>query len=264
MSQLEKLDNETARFYVGAMSALQSAGVPFLVGGAYAYARYTEIERETKDLDLFIKAKDLDAALEALHDVGYETGITHPHWLAKTFEGDASIDLIFASGNGLCIVDETWFERARPQDILGLDALLCPPEETIWMKSFIMERERFDGADVAHLLRDCASRLDWEHLLSLFGPHWRVLYGHLILFGFIYPSRRHLIPDVVMQECTRGVLEEQEDRFDEPLCRGTLLSRKQYLTDVNELGYKDARKWPVGSMTGGEIDEWTKAIDEEE
>ena len=26
-------------------------------------------------------------------------------------------------------------------------------EESLWQKAFIMERERYDGADVAHLLR---------------------------------------------------------------------------------------------------------------
>ena len=33
---------------------------------------------------------------------------------------------------------------------------LIPAEEMIWSKAFIMERERYDGADVAHILRACA------------------------------------------------------------------------------------------------------------
>ena len=41
--------------------------------------------------------------------------------------------------------------------VLDKEVKLCPPEEIIWSKSFIMERERFDGADINHLLRICAA-----------------------------------------------------------------------------------------------------------
>lgn len=235
-----------------------------MVGGAYAYACYTGIKRNTKDLDLFLKAKDLDAALEVLHEAGYETDLTYPHWLAKAHEGDASVDLIFASGNGLWHIDHSWFERAERTTVLDVDTLVTPPEETMLMKAFIMERERFDGGDVAHLLRDCAARLDWKHLFQLFGPHWRVLFSHLILFGYIYPSRRHHIPDALLRELFRRVQVEQKEEFTEKICRGTLLSRSQYLTDVEDEDYKDGREWPVGSMTESEIDDWTAAIDEKD
>ena len=35
--------------------------MPFLVGGAYAFARYTGIERHTKDFDVFVRAARLRA-----------------------------------------------------------------------------------------------------------------------------------------------------------------------------------------------------------
>jgi hypothetical protein len=41
----------------------------------------------------------------------------------------------------------------------------------IWSKAFIMERERFDGADVMHLIHENANRLDWNRLLERFGQH---------------------------------------------------------------------------------------------
>ena len=264
MHQFSSLDRETARFYTGAMSALQAADVPFLVNGAYAFTCYTGIERHTKDFDLFITAKNLDAALEALHEAGYETDLTFPHWLAKTFEGDASVDLIFASGNGLWHVDESWFDRATGASVLDIDAFLSPPEETILMKSFIMERERFDGADVAHLLRECAEKIDWAHLLRLFGPHWRVLFSHLVLFGYIFPSERQRIPAGLLRTLSRRLEKEQNERVDQKICRGTLLSRSQYLSDVEQGGYSDAREFPIGSMTESEIDDWTAAIESEE
>lgn len=264
MRDLPELDERTARFYSTAMAALNEAEIPFLVGGAYAFACYTGVTRHTKDLDLFLTPSNLDPALQALHDEGYETEVTFPHWLAKAHEGDASIDLIFASGNGLWHVDGSWFERSVDDHVLGVPAKLCSAEETILMKAFIMERERFDGADVAHLLRECSTGIDWDHLLKLFGPHWEVLYGHLIFFGYIYPSRRHHVPESVMRELSRRLQEERSQPFEEEICRGTLLSRAQYLTDVEQLGFKDGRELPVGSMTQNEISDWTAAIEKDE
>ena len=52
------LDAETARFYCRAMAAMEGAGVPYLVGGAYAFERYTGIARHTKDFDVFVRREE--------------------------------------------------------------------------------------------------------------------------------------------------------------------------------------------------------------
>jgi hypothetical protein len=86
-------------------------------------------------------------------------------------------------------VNDRWFERARQAEVFGTAVRLSAPEEIIWMKAYIMERERYDGADVAHLFWHCAAPMDWEHLLRIFGPDWRVLLSHLIsLVSFIQRS----------------------------------------------------------------------------
>ena len=77
----------------------------------------------------------------------------------------------------------------------------------IWQKALIMERERFDGADVAHVLRARADRLDWDRLLDRFAEHWPVLLSHLILFGYIYPEERAKIPARVMRTLLRRARE---------------------------------------------------------
>src|SRR5205085_9359114 len=151
-------------------------------GGAYAFGVFTGVIRHTKDLDFFIRPGDVQRALDCFARDGYHTELTFPHWLAKVKCGDDCLDLIFRAGNGLCEIDDSWFSRAPRHPFLGLEALLTAPEEMIWMKAYIMERERFDGADVAHLLHSCAESLDWDHLLDRFAHHWRVLLAHLVLF----------------------------------------------------------------------------------
>jgi hypothetical protein len=96
-----------------------------------------------------------------------------------------------------------------------------------------MERERFDGADVAHLLASCGEQLSLKKLLLRFGPDWRVLLSHLALFAFIYPAQRKIIPrDVLSDLISRFINEEQERSGTEQICNGTLLFRRQYRYDV--------------------------------
>jgi hypothetical protein len=252
------LEPRTTRFYLDALAALIEAKVPYLLGGAYALSHYTGIARHTKDLDIFVKPADAPRTLEVLEQAGYRTEMVFSHWLGKAFCGDDFFDVIFSSGNGLCMVDEEWFAHALPLEPGG--SLLCPAEELIWQKAFIMERERFDGADVNHLLRACGPALNWDRLLRRFGPHWHLLLVHLILFSFVYPTERDRIPERIVETLLQRWRNELNgDAADEKVCQGTLLSRMQYLSDTERWGYADARLSPRGRMTPAQITHCTAA-----
>jgi hypothetical protein len=255
-----ELDPETRRVYLEALRALRRARVKFLIGGAHALAPYTGIARDTKDLDVFLRKRDCESALAVLGAAGFTTEFTFPHWLAKAYAGDRFIDLIFGAGNGVALVDDLWFTHAVPGHVLGAPVLLCPPEEMIWSKAFIMERERYDGADIAHLILACGREMDWRRLLGRFGSRWRVLLSHLVLFGFVYPGEQAAIPDAVMTHLLRRLDERAWPEEGTRVCNGTLLSRQQYLMDVTERGYADGRLAPRGQMTAAEIAHWTAAI----
>ena len=47
------------------------------------------------------------------------------------------------------------------------------------------------------------------------------------------------------------------------MCQGTLLSRSQYLVDVEERGYRDARVEPRGNMSPGDVERWKRQAAEE-
>ena len=256
-------DPRAGAFYRHALVTLLDENVPFLVGGAYAFGRYTGIMRDTKDFDLFVRRRHAMRALRALANHGYRAELTFPHWLGKVFHAENFVDVIFDSGNGVAAVDDDWFAHARDGHVFDIPVKFVPPEEMIWQKSLVQERERYDGADVAHLLQACAAELDWERLLARYGDKWRVLLAHLILFGFVYPGERTLIPAPVM----RDLLDRLESELDEPdhalakVCQGTILSRAQYLVDVDLRGYEDARLEPSGGMSAEEIDHWTASIE---
>jgi hypothetical protein len=226
-----------------------------------AMAAYAGVGRDTKDLDLFAVQGDVPRVLAALARVGFAYDIFYPHWLAKMrWDSAHSVDVIFNSGNGLAPVDAGWFAHATDAVVCDVPVALCPVEETLWCKAFVMERERFDGADVLHLLLACAETLDWKRLVHRFAGHWRVLLAHLILFGYAFPEEVGRIPSWVMQELDARVLTEGPRPEEARLCRGTLLSREQYLTDLDR-GWRDARLGPPQTMSPDAIARWTAAID---
>ena len=253
---------EKAELYRTALDMLHRSGVPYMVGGTYAFQYYAGIARSTKDFDIFVRPRDVRRVLDVLTRAGFKTEIAFSHWLAKAHHGDKFIDVIYSSGNGVAEVDDDWFAHAVDEEVLGAPVKLCPAEEMIWSKALIMERERYDGADVAHLFRHCSGLLNWDRLVRRFETNWRVLLSHLSLFGFIYPGERALIPAAVMKDLINRLAAE----LDVPtraskVCQGTLLSRAQYLVDVDEWGYEDARVQPRGNMTEEQVQNWTAAID---
>lgn len=254
------LDERSREFYIQTLNTLNAAGIPFLLGGAYALARYTGIERHTKDLDLFARPADAPRVLQALQDAGYTTNLPFPHWLGKAHHGSDFVDVIYSSSNGIGVVDDDWFERATTDEVFGVPVRLVPVEEMIWHKAYVCERERFDGADVAHLIRAKAEDIAWGRLVQRFGPHWQLLLSHVMMFGFVYPGEWSRIPD----EFLRGMLDRlaAQDNLNAPpenVCQGTLISREQYLPDVQQWGYVDARL-TQGFMNPEDIGIWTAAI----
>jgi len=258
----EEVAPATADFYRRVLRLLADAGVPFLVGGAFAHACFTGIRRCTKDLDLFIRRGDYERAAALLQAQGWRTEMAYPHWLAKVWCGEDFIDLIFNSGNGVTPVDDRWFHDNPQAVILGVPVRVANMEDGLLSKGFIMERERFDGADVAHTILANAEHIDWQGLVERFGAHWRVLLAHLTLFGFIYPGERHRVPAWVMEQLLQRLADEtrQPPREDLHVCAGTLLSREQYLHDVGNLGYVDGRLTPASTMTPEDVRTWTDAI----
>ncbi len=236
------IPDDTRRFYCDVLSILFRSEIPFLAGGAYALACYTGIIRHTKDFDVFCHARDTRDILDVLSKAGYRTELTDEVWLGKAFCGDSLVDVIFGSANGVARVDEEWFTFAQEGKLLDFTVKLIPPEEMIWSKSCIMTRDRYDLADIAHLILHQGQTLDWDRLTRRFNGNWRLLYNYLILFGYIYPNERDLVPASLMKDLAQRLEEdEKEPRQDEPICRGPLLSTVDYAVDVNEWGYIDPR-----------------------
>lgn len=255
-----KIKPEAREFYLDLLRTLEAGDVPYLVGGGYAMAHYTGIPRQTKDLDIYVHPHDSQRTLDVLSAAGFRTEYFYPFWIAKalppeppeTGGDDLFMDILYNSGNGVCQVDKQWFARAIPAKVHSHGARLVAPEEMLWCKTFIQDRDRFDGSDVAHLILTHGGKLDWNHLVSRFaGGHEGVLLAHLVLFRYTYPTERACVPDDVFDRLLDAT--RNEPKPDVKLCRGTNLANRSYGMDIERWGFVDARLKPHGSLSSDEI-----------
>src|SRR5262249_46366381 len=82
-SSARAIHDPAADFYIDAIRKLQETGIPFLVGGAFAFSHYSHVPRETKDIDVFVRPEDCRRVLDAFAQLGYDTDVPFPHWLGK-------------------------------------------------------------------------------------------------------------------------------------------------------------------------------------
>lgn len=241
--QVKNLASENAeKFYEQVLNTLLKHKIPFMVAGTYAFSAYTGIRRETKDFDIFVKGGNYQKILEILKNEGYRTEITDARWLAKVLKNGEFVDIIFGDISGLRSVDETWFGYAPTSTILDKTVKVLPVEELIWSKSYRMDREKYEGPDINHLILAEGENMDWKRLLQRMDQHWELLLGHLINFRFVYPSERKIIPKWLMIELLERV--HQQFRLPSPkdkICRGPLLSRYHYTVDIDNWGFQDTR-----------------------
>ena len=134
-------------------------------------------------------AAHIPEAFAHLERAGFTTSIEDPVWLAKARRGRAFVDLITGVGNASLFVEEDWISRGLPEVVLGIPCMVLAPEECLATKTFVAFRERFDGADVVHLIKACGEQMDWNRAARLMGDHWELLYWSLVLYAYVYPAR---------------------------------------------------------------------------
>ncbi|HKF47061.1 MAG TPA: nucleotidyltransferase [Terracidiphilus sp.] len=225
--------------YRDALRALLDSGVQFVIGGAFAIHRHTGIWRTTKDLDFFLEARSIQAAFRSLERVGFTTEVEDPVWLAKARRDDVFVDLITGVGSASMPVDASWIESGLPEEVLGVPCRVLGPEECIASKCFVAFRERFDGADVAHLIKACGRSLDWTRLLAMMDGYWELLYWSLVLFAYVYPARTDVVPADVWAELARRFNERVRQPDRNAPFRGSLVDPRMFAIDVEEWGERD-------------------------
>lgn len=210
--------------------------IPYVVSGAFALQKHTGIWRDTKDLDLFLPAEHVPRALIELRHAKFATEVCDPVWLAKAHCGEYYVDLITGMSNAVITVDRTWIEHGLSHEVLGVTTRVLAAEELIASKLFVTRRERFDGADIVHVIygTGTAGKLDWDRVLALAGEHWGTVLWALVLFQYVYPAHSDLVPRAVWDDLLGRFRSQVENPNPQALFRGSLIDEKMFSIDVLE------------------------------
>ncbi len=216
------------------LELLDAKRVPFVVAGAFALQEHTGICRETKDLDIFLSAEEAPTALACLSRRGFECEVCDPVWLAKAHRDGYFVDLITGMSNATIVVDATWIEHALPGNVLGVATRLLAPEEMLASKLFVTRRERFDGADIAHIIYATQGKLDWKRIMHYAGEHWEILLWSLLFFRYAYPSKTNYVPMHIWQDLLGRLREAISHPDPKQEFRGSLVDDCMFAIDLQE------------------------------
>ena len=172
--------------------------VPFLVGAGYAAAAYTGQPRAARDLDLYVMRGDRERMIDILDQEGMEDLFPRkPYdrgWIYRGVLGDSIVDVIWSFANYRTEVGPDWIERGPEVVFAGERVKLIPPEELIWTKLYVLQRDRTDWPDVLNLVHAVGPSLDWSHIGDELESDIALLRAIMAVFVWISPGRAQQIP----------------------------------------------------------------------
>ncbi|HEY3619058.1 MAG TPA: nucleotidyltransferase [Candidatus Sulfotelmatobacter sp.] len=234
-----RIPEEQRSLFREILELLEKNNVSFAVAGAFALREHTGICRDTKDLDLFLTPENAGLALRHLRDKGFECEVCDPVWLFKAHRDSFFVDLITGMSNAAIVVEDSWVERARPAMVEGVKTRVLAAEELVASKLFIARRERFDGADIAHVIYGTRGKLDWQHIFQLAGEHWEMILWSLVLYRYCYPAQTHYVPEKVWCDLLFRLHKVVSHPDTQAKFRGSLVDDKQFAIDMNEWGLEN-------------------------
>jgi hypothetical protein len=212
----DQLPADQKTLYGGIMREARRRGLRFAVGGGIASIAYTGAWRDTKDLDLFILQGDREEMIRLLTGFGlhdyYDEKPYDRSWIYRGYDGDQIVDLIWAMANHRAEVDDVWVRSGPLMEIEGEEFRIIPPEETLWTKLYVLQRERCDWPDALNLLGAVGVQLDWERLLQRLGSDTALFSAILSVFGWVCPARALALPAWIWERVGARVPEPGESR----------------------------------------------------
>jgi hypothetical protein len=217
------MSSEEWDVYYAAIQALRAAGIRFVLGGAFGLASHTGRWRNTKDIDFFILPAQREAAVQALLSIGctdYHGTLAYDRgWIFRAIRNGILVDLIWGTPNRRTEVDEQWFAKAPSVQLRTERLEVIPAEELLWIKLYVLQRDRCDWPDVINLLYATGRSLDWERLVARLGDDKPLLMGLLSVYSWLCPDRIDDIPAnlrkaAAIAKPTKAQAQLQQQRLD--------------------------------------------------
>jgi hypothetical protein len=212
----EQVPSDEWAVYDAVIDAVEKSGVPFMVGGGFAFSTLAHRWRNTKDLDFFIREQDRETVIRVVNGLGFEDYFDDkPYdraWIYRGYKDGLIIDSIWQFANKRAQVDDGFLEHAPWVNVHGRTFRILSPEDLCWAKLYVFQRERFDWPDLLNVLDVQAAMMDWDYLLERLGEDRPLLGGLLSVFGWMRPEQALAVPAQVWQAC--GVRQPRATRND--------------------------------------------------
>ena len=225
------IPDEQWTIYKSAIDAISAAKRAFMLGGAFGLAGYTGRCRNTKDLDIYVLPSDGEAVIDALTKAGFEDFYGRlPYdrgWIYRSIQNDIIVDVIWGTPYRLTEVDADWFKHSRPISVKGEKMRIVPPEELVWVKLFVLQRDRCDWPDLLNLLRISGGEIDWDRLLHRVGPDFGLLQALMQVYNWLCPVEALALPARI-REVFKLTVPTAEERGLDPRARVALLDSRPW------------------------------------
>lgn len=153
--------DELVRSAKRAAAALREAEVPFLLAGGLAcWARGGPPTEH--DVDLVVRPADLERALEALREEGMRIERPPEEWLAKAFDGDVMIDVIFQPEGHT--VDDELFGRADEMAVQSVTMPVMSLDDILITKLLALTEHHLDYDGLLELARPVREQVHWDEV----------------------------------------------------------------------------------------------------
>ncbi|MFN7945079.1 MAG: nucleotidyltransferase [Blastocatellia bacterium] len=224
-------DDQQGEIYRCVIELAMDAGLPFALGGGFAINAYTGLSRNTKDLDLYVLPRDRTAMIDVLNRAGlrdyYDQAPYDRGWIYRGFDNGTIVDVIWEMANHRSQVDRHWLTRGPLVEVEGMQLRLLPPEELLWGKLYVLQRDRCDWPDILNLLYATGEDLDWQRLLDRVGRDDGLLAGVVTVFAWLCPGRAGNIPAWLWQRL----------RLPEPVINSSVEVNRDHVVLI------DSRPW---------------------
>jgi hypothetical protein len=195
----DAIPDEQWQVYQKVITEARRRNIEFSLGGAFAVATYTGRWRNTKDLDFYVLPEKREEMVASIYEAGLQDYFDvlpyDRNWIFRGYEGENIVDAIWAMPNQRTEVDASWVTDGPEVTIRGETFRIVPPEEMIWGKIYVLQKERCDWPDVFNMIHSHGPELDWAHLINRLGDDIPLLRGVLSVFSWLSPKRSWELPD---------------------------------------------------------------------
>lgn len=144
-----------------AVAALESQGVPYLLGGGLGcWARGGP--PSSNDIDLMVKPEDAERGQEALAEAGMRPEDPPEQWLRKAWDGEILVDLIFEP-SGMRIDDEA-IARGEELSVMAMQVRVMDLDDILVTKLLALDEHSADYRDLILITRSLREQIGWAQL----------------------------------------------------------------------------------------------------